>query len=305
MLCFIRPGTAASIPPDGNRPGGSVSLFFEMNAFKAPAQQTQLSFKQNAPGFRSVDIFNGELEIEPYLVFTEFYMDRPIFGPHPHAGMSVLTYMLPDSEGGFINRDSQGDHSRIEPGGAHITQAGAGILHDEIPEHTGTSCHGMQIWINHADADRFVPARPLHASPTEIPEVQASGASVRVVLGEYNGATSPLVPVTRALLLDVTLEPGATFTLPVQPTCFVYVLQGEVETGDARARAQTLLVYDTIGDAVQLRAGDQPTNFLLASGTPHHEPIVHGGPFVGTTQEQISEMRRRFSRGEMGTLEAV
>jgi quercetin 2,3-dioxygenase len=277
----------------------------EMNVFKAPTQQTQFVFKQNAPGFRSVDIFNGAFEIEPYLVFTEFYMDRPIFGPHPHAGMSVLTYMLPDSPGGFINRDSQGDRSQIEPGGAHVTQAGAGILHDEVPEHTGTGCHGMQIWINHADADRLAPARSLHASASEIPEVRASGVSVRVVLGQYEGAASPMVPVTRTLLLDVTLEPGAVFTLPVTPTCFVYLLQGEIELDNGQALAQTLIVYDKTGDLVQLRAGDKPANFLLASGIPHEEPIVHGGPFVGTTQEQISEMRRRFARGEMGVLETI
>jgi hypothetical protein len=60
---------------------------------KAIKKTTPLSFKENAPGFRSIDIYHSKFDIEPFLVFTEFHMDRPIFGPHPHAGVSVMTYM--------------------------------------------------------------------------------------------------------------------------------------------------------------------------------------------------------------------
>jgi quercetin 2,3-dioxygenase len=230
-------------------------------------------------------------------------MDRAIFGPHPHAGMSVLTYMLPDSPGGFINRDSQGDHSHIEPGGAHITQAGSGILHDEVPEHPGTDCHGMQIWINHADRNRMVAPKALHASAAEIPVYRAEGITVRVVLGEYAGLSSPLVPVTEVLLLDVTLEAGRELSLPVQPTCFLYVLSGGVALSDSQtAHAQTLVVFEESGTDAWVRATDASANFLLASGIPHHEAISYGGPFVGTTPSHITDMRRRFSQGEMGTL---
>lgn len=80
---------------------------------KSVARVVAKSLKMNAMGFESVDNFNHETPIEPFLVFTEFKMAQPIFGPHPHAGMSVMTYMLPESTGAFINRDSLGDHSRI------------------------------------------------------------------------------------------------------------------------------------------------------------------------------------------------
>jgi quercetin 2,3-dioxygenase len=110
------------------------------------------------------------------------------------------------------------------------------------------------------------------------------------------------VPVTKTLLLDVTLEPGAVFTVPVQPACFLYVLSGVAETEAGPATPQTLVVYDTVGDAIQLRAADTPVNFLLGSGTPHGESIVQGGPFIGTTSEHIQEMRRRFTQGQMGAL---
>ncbi|MGL5892887.1 MAG: pirin-like C-terminal cupin domain-containing protein, partial [Bacteroidia bacterium] len=43
-------------------------------------------------------------------------------------------------------------------------------------------------------------------------------------------------------------------------------------------------------------------NFLYVSGTPQNEPIVHGGPFVMTTDEQMHETKKRLGRGEMGEL---
>jgi quercetin 2,3-dioxygenase len=98
---------------------------------------SSLHFKQNAPGFLSVDLFHAEHGFEPFLVFTEFHMDRPIFGPNAHAGVSVMTYMLPDSQGSFLNRDSLGDHSIIDPSGIHVTQAGSGVKHDEAPTIAG------------------------------------------------------------------------------------------------------------------------------------------------------------------------
>jgi quercetin 2,3-dioxygenase len=122
---------------------------------KSVAKKYELKFKKPFSGLRGVDIFAHSYPIEPFLVFTEFYMDKPVFGPHPHAGISVMTYMLPDSQGSFINRDSQGDFSFIEPGGMHIMQAGSGMHHDEFPKVTGVETHGFQIWINHSDKDRL------------------------------------------------------------------------------------------------------------------------------------------------------
>jgi hypothetical protein len=51
-----------------------------------------------------------------------------------------------------------------------------------------------------------------------------------------------------------------------------------------------------------LRAGAAGAELMYASGTPHREPIVYGGPFVMTTQEQMHQTRLRLGRGEMGQL---
>ncbi|MCU0647452.1 MAG: pirin family protein [Gemmatimonadaceae bacterium] len=270
-----------------------------------PVTVVPLAFKDAAPGFRTVDLFHGELPLEPFLVFTEFHMSRAIFGPHPHAGMTVVTYMLPDSAGGFLNRDSFGDRSRIGPGAVHATQAGAGIMHDEFPEPAGIDCHGMQIWINHADADRFVPPKAMHADGAAIPEREVGAHHVRVVLGAYGAAVSPIALVTPVGLLDVTLRGATPFALPDAATRFVYVLRGRVSVDGVSATAPALLIADASAGSLALTSESDDSQVLIASGTPHGEPIAHGGPFVGTTPAQISEMRRRFGSGAMGQLAAA
>lgn len=124
------------------------------------------------------------LNIDPFLVLSDFEMPQPFFPPHPHAGFSVMTYMFPDSVGAFINRDSLGDHSRIEPGALHWTQAARGIQHEEVPETPGVRCHGLQMWVNLAAAHKLADPGAAHVSAAAVPELRpAPGALVRVVAG--------------------------------------------------------------------------------------------------------------------------
>lgn len=263
---------------------------------------SNLHFKQNAVGFNSVDTFHSEFGFEPFLVFTEFHMDRPIFGPHPHAGVSVMTYMLPDSKGSFLNRDSRGDHSIIEPGGIHVTQAGSGVKHDEVPTETGTDCHGFQIWINHADKDRLVEPKAFHASAKDVPEFRSENVFVRVVQGEYQNQQSPIDLVTKTTLFDVTLQTNSTIEFDAKEMAFVYLMSGKIISDGSEIAHTALITFEQEGDIVKLSTSNEMAHFMFASGTPHHEPIVYGGPFVMTTDEQMLETQLRSRRGEMGIL---
>lgn len=269
---------------------------------KRVAARAALGFAAAAPGLRGVDIMAGQHAIEPFLVFTEFLMDRPVFGPHPHAGVSVMTYILPDSSGGFLNRDSLGDRSEILPGGLHITQAGRGVYHDEVPLATGVVAHGFQIWINHRERDRWVEPRAMHAAPDAVPVVRQPGSTVRVLHGAYAGQSPSYQMVTPVTLLHVQLDAHVQATIPAAAMAFVYGLKGGAVSGDATLAPQVLLTYEASGDAVHLEAGAGGAEFMFGSGEPIGEPIVYGGPFVMTTASQMTETKRRNARGEMGTL---
>lgn len=265
--------------------------------------RVDLEVKPVAPGLRGVGIFAKDYPIEPYLMFSEFRMSLPVFGPHPHAGISVMTYMRPDSPDSFINRDDLSGLSFIEPGGLHIMQAGAGMHHDEFPKTEGVETRGFQIWFNHAEKDRLVAPKSIHVDPADVPEVEDEHARVRIVHGTYAGKSSSCQMVTDADLLHVYLKPNKMFRIPAREMAFVYGLEGSGSTGGADIMPQTLVNYSAEGEAIVVTAGKAGLQFMFGGGTPINEPIIYGGPFVATTAEQMREIRRRYARDEMGVLE--
>lgn len=272
------------------------------NMNKTVIKKSDLKFTKDFPGLEGVNIMAQNYPIEPFLVFTEYRMDKPVFGPHPHAGISVMTYMLPDSKEAFINRDSEGDFSFIEPGGIHIMQAGSGMHHDEFPRVEGVETHGFQIWINHADKDRWVKPKSMHAKSSEVPEIKTNEYLVRIVHGDYSGKSTPYKMVTDVTLLHVFLEPNKSITLDAKEMAFVYVLKGLGKAENETVKAQTLINYSLIGETVEIKAEEAGLEFMFATGTPHDEPITYGGPFVMTTPEQMTEAKRKYAMGEMGKL---
>jgi redox-sensitive bicupin YhaK (pirin superfamily) len=263
---------------------------------------TQLKFTQDFPGLKGVNMMAKHYPIDPLLVFTEYLMDKPVFDPHPHAGVSVMTYMLPDSKESFITRNSEGDFSYILPGGMHIMQAGSGMLHDEFPKVTGVETHGFQIWINHSDKDRLIKPKSMHAQPEQIPEIITQEYKVRIVHGKFEDKTPPYKMVTDVNLFHVFLKPNKSITIPAKEMAIVYGLNGKGTSFNRHLQAQTLVNYVDDGNQITLAAEKNGFEFMFGSGTPHHEPITYGGPFVMTTQEQILKTQKRYANGEMGTL---
>ncbi len=272
---------------------------------KTVVKKSALAFNPIFPGLTGVGVFARDFPVEPFLFFSEFRMSLPVFGPHPHAGISVMTYMRPDSPDSFINRDDLSGQSFIEPGGLHIMQAGRGMHHDEYPKTEGVETRGFQIWINHSEANRLVAPRSIHVDPQQVPEVETGQALVRIVHGAYAGQSTPYQMVTPIDLLHVYLKPHQRLTLTTQPMAFVYGLEGRGKTGGQDVRPQTLINYSVAGESITLKAQAEGLEFMFGSGTPLHEPILYGGPFVATTPEQMAEIRRRYARGEMGELKPL
>ncbi|MDX1908444.1 MAG: pirin family protein [Bacteroidia bacterium] len=270
--------------------------------YKTVERNIQLTFKQAFPGLKGIDIFAHQLPVEPFLVITEYYMSQPVFGPHPHAGISVMTYMLPDSPIGFINRDSNGDHSIIEPGGLHITQAGSGIHHDEFPQKPGLDAHGFQIWINHTSENRMVSPKAIHANSDEVVQVVDEDTVVRVLLGSYHGREPVYQIVTPIQLFHVSLKAKKAIEFEAREMAFLYAIKGDGGGHEKYIPEKSISLFSQSGDKVKVDAGEQTFDFLYATATPIKEPIVYGGPFVMTTEEQMQLTKRNYAQGKMGTL---
>lgn len=271
---------------------------------------TALSEHRMGVGFSAWSLRSqAEMSLDPVLNIDEFNMSEPTFPPHPHAGFSAVTYLFEDSPGAFINRDSLGDRSRIGPGSLHWTQAGRGMMHEEIPEQRGQRCHGIQMFVNLSEANKHAAPRAFHLDAPEIPEVALGGARVRVVAGALGDTRSPLQGLlTPILLLDVILSPDTTVEIPVPRGNNVVVMSraGSGEIGPIGA-TRPLAGHQAArlsedGDTVRLSAGEAGLALIVVGGQPIGEPVVFGGPFIMTNPADLQAARARFTRGEMGRL---
>ena len=275
------------------------------------AARVDLELQRMTKGFSAYGLrAGGPIALDPFLNLDDFVMSEPTFPPHPHAGFSAVTYMFEDSDGAFINRDSLGDRSRIEPGAFHWTQAARGMMHEEIPEHAGTRCHGLQMFLNLQEEHKLAPPRAFHVAAADVPTVRpADGVRVRVLAGSFGEAASPLADLlTKVQFLDLHLEEGASVDLDARSdeTAFCLVVGGQGHAGTDEAGvglvAHSAVGFANDGDHVRLVGGPGGLHVLFASGAPLREPVVFGGPFAMTNAKALDDARQRFQRGEMGNL---
>lgn len=248
--------------------------------------------------------------IDPVIMIDDFYMREATFAPHPHAGFSAVTYMLEEAEGGFRNRDSLGTVNDILPGDLHWTLAGRGVVHEEVPIVPGMLSRGLQIFINLAAEQKFLPPQGLHVAANEIPVVLGDGTRARVVAGTYAEETSPLRLPHPFTLLDVSLNAGAqfSFAVPAGHNALFYGLKGamslnaEQETREFVAHEGVAVSAQAMPIAVNVSA-TEPAQLVVLSGKALNEPIVSHGPFVMNSPEQIREVEAAYRRGDMGFLQ--
>jgi redox-sensitive bicupin YhaK (pirin superfamily) len=162
--------------------------------------------------------------IDPFLGVDHAWMSGPTFPPHPHAGISAVSYLFLDSETGIDNRDSIGNHNLIQPGGLHWTTAGRGIVHEEVPAQAGKTVHSLQIFVSLSHEWQSSAPFALSLAQHEVPVVQLSGARVRVPVGRFEQVRSPLNPPTDVTMLDISLEENAELMVPVAAGDSVFIM---------------------------------------------------------------------------------
>ena len=116
--------------------------------------------------------------------------------------------------------------------------------------------------------------------------------------GNSEASRGPVTEIAaQPIYLDVTMEAGAEFEIPVPVghNAIVYVFEGgglfgggDVREGDYVEAVRMLEFEDGDQLRVSTGAGSQ-VRFMLMAGAPFKEPIVPYGPFVMNTQEEIQQ----------------
>lgn len=241
----------------------------------------------------------------PFLMVDELKSDQRKdyvggFPPHPHRGIETLTYML---KGHFEHKDHMGNVGALRSGGAQWMAAGQGVIHSEMPIMQDGDLHGFQIWINQPARDKMKPAQYHDFQPETITEFRDETLGLlRILAGDItaNGTDlqGPLtrtgVPVTVA---DWQSHAGGAVTLqtPKHHNVMLYAYKGSIKVGE-RVLMQGEFALLSSGEAFSMTANDT-SGVLIFSGEPINEPVVHYGPFVMNSIQEIEQAINDYNSG--------
>lgn len=217
--------------------------------------------------------------------------------PHPHIGLSTLTYLF---QGEIMHRDSVGSVQPIEPGEVNWMTAGSGITHSERFERArreGGPLDGIQAWV--ALPDGFEECDPSfqHIDRAGLPALSDGGVEGHLIAGAAFGLASA-VPVHSPLFyLHWILPAGAKAAIPVDyPERAAYVSSGLIEVDGTQFKPGQMIVF---------RAGTSPVvtapipSVVMALGGEPVGPRFIDWNFVSSSKERIEQAKADWRAGRM------
>lgn len=226
-------------------------------------------------GFTSLNFSEGQFgrDLDPLTMVDHFSMTEPTFAPHLHVGMSVLTALFEDAQGGFLSRDTLGRDIVLRAGELYWLTAAMGAVHEQRPQ-PGARAHGLQIFVDLPDRLKAIPSHSLHVRADAVPVLDGAGHRVRVVLGVSGGVTGAQGAPQGMTLLDGSLSGGGRFLhqLALGRHAWIYAVSGDLTVrchGEQRllAAGQATTVGAGVAADVTVEA-TAPAHFVLLAAMP-------------------------------------
>ena len=255
------------------------------------------------PGHLAAQVVSPEDFVlnDPFIMLADDHLDigdRPVGGPHPHAGFETVTLVL---DGAIYDRDEGGV---IGPGEVQWMTAGRGIIHGENVATKG-KVRLLQLWLTLPKDRRWTTPGFQDIHTDAIPVRREPGVQIRV----YSGTSGTLrssarnqVPVTIAEI-TMAAEASVDQDIPASYSGFVFVIRGAVRIGEDG----TLLKAGQVGwldrskgehaTVLRVAAGEEGARLVLYAGQPQGDPIVSYGPFIGDSKEDIVRLHAEYRAG--------
>jgi redox-sensitive bicupin YhaK (pirin superfamily) len=217
--------------------------------------------------------------------------------PHPHIGLSTLTYLL---AGEIMHRDSVGSEQAIRPGEVNWMTAGRGITHSERFEKArarGDRVHGLQAWVALPREDEETEPRFAHHGPEDLPTYEVGGLRARLLAGTAFGAKAKVKTHSPMFYVHWTLAANTKAQLAAEyPERAAYVVEGEVEVAGQSFHGGQMLVFKP-GQPV-LFSASAPSAVMLLGGEPVGERFIDWN-FVSSSKERIEQAKADWRAGRM------
>lgn len=219
---------------------------------------------------------------------------RMTVGPHPHTGLSTVTWLL---EGHALHTDSLGSEQPLRPGQLNLMTAGRGISHaEETPIDRAGPMHGVQFWVAQPDSTRH--GDPAFEHHPELPTFGLGPMSATLLLGSHEELTSPARTDWPTLGMELAVGPG-TATLSLRPDfehAFV-VLDGRVQLGGTTTVEPGNLCYLEPGRQELAVEATAPGRALLLGGEPF-EAVRMWWNFVARDHDELARAAQEWNDGD-------
>lgn len=216
-------------------------------------------------------------------------------GPHPHIGLSTLTYLF---EGAIMHRDSIGSMVEIQPGAVNWMTSGKGVVHSErTPEylrHSAKSLHGLQIWVALPKELEEMEPSFTHIEANEIPEWTENGVHYKLVAGEAFGKKSPVPVYSPLYFLEIKTKEAATISIGDQlfGESALYILEGSIKEGEETFGPKQILIAKNT-ELCSFEMAENSTVYIFGGEAFPEERFIFWN-FVSSRKERIEEAKKAW-----------
>lgn len=215
--------------------------------------------------------------------------------PHPHIGLSTLTFLF---EGSIMHRDSIGSQLEIKPGEVNWMTAGKGIVHSErTPEHlknTERTLHGLQIWIALPKALEQMEPEFHHIAKEQIPQWEENNVAFKLIAGEAFGRKSPVPVFSKMYMVEIKSTQRAKLNIgeALYGEVGLYILEGTIEIeGNTFSPKQILVANESKLCEFVI---NENTIVYLFGGEPFPEERFIDWNFVATSKELLEAAKQNW-----------
>jgi redox-sensitive bicupin YhaK (pirin superfamily) len=226
--------------------------------------------------------------LKPFVFLDLFEADPRMMaegmGLHPHSGIATVTVL---TQGDLRFDDPDAGQGAIGYGGVEWMRAGGGVWHGkELSAGASAGIQGFQLWI-------ALPPETENAPPESqyIPkEGMTAAGPAHVILGQYEGVSSPVRAPAGVNYLLVTLRPGETwsYTPPAgHQVAWLAVASGGLQASQPLSAGEMALFAPSEDEITLSTLGDDDAVFVLGSAVPHPHDLHMGYYSVHTSAEAL------------------
>ncbi len=232
--------------------------------------------------------------------------DNLDIGPHPHIGLSSLTYLF---TGAIHHRDNIDSDIIIEPGAVNWMTAGKGVVHSErTPQYLRNSdkeLHGLQIWVALPKELEDIPPTFTHVESKVIPQWNEQNAEFKLIAGEAFGKKSP-VPVYSQLYF-IEIKNKSETTIDIGNHLFgesaLYILEGSIEADDFTYEPKHILIAKD-SQLCTFKMAKNSTVYIFG-GIPFEEKRYIYWNFVSSDMAKIERAKKAWEEQDLSVFPKI